>query len=89
MSLPPSPRPRLPRHPQSGPDELALSAVKTLEMWVDNLNPEFLEPAMSDVIADLMHGLWALLKFNNPLATKVRALPTGWVRGRVGGRMQQ
>ena len=46
--------------------------MKTLEVWVDNLNPEFLEPAMSEVISDLMHGLWALLKYNNPLATKVR-----------------
>lgn len=42
------------------------------QVWVDNLNPEFLEPAMSEVISDLMHGLWALLKYNNPLATKVR-----------------
>lgn len=69
--LPPPPSPPV----QSGPDDLALSAVKTLEVWVDYLNPEFLEPAMSEVIADLMHGLWALLKYNNPLATKVSWLP--------------
>ncbi|GFR40173.1 hypothetical protein Agub_g730, partial [Astrephomene gubernaculifera] len=63
-----------------GPEELSLAAVKTLEVWVDNLNPEFLEPAMQEVIADLMHGLWALLKFNNPLATKALAL-----LGKMGG----
>ncbi|GIL72029.1 hypothetical protein Vretifemale_2442, partial [Volvox reticuliferus] len=65
---------------KSGPDDLALSGVKTLEVWVDNLNPEFLEPALSEVIADLMHGLWALLKYNNPLATKALAL-----LGKMGG----
>lgn len=67
---------------QNGPDELALAAVKTLEVWVDNLNPEFLEPAMAEVISDLMHGLWALLKYNNPLATKVGRCSNDHEKGR-------
>lgn len=49
-------------------------ALRTLETWVDNLNPEYLEPAMSEVVQDLMTALWALLKPSNQLAPKVKWL---------------
>ena len=47
--------------------------LRTLELWVDSLNPEFLEPAMAEVVQELMMALWALLKPGAQLATKVGA----------------
>jgi hypothetical protein len=41
------------------------------QVWVDNLNPEFLEPALAEVTSELMHGLWALLRAHNQLGSKV------------------
>lgn len=46
---------------QSRP-ELVQLALRTLEYWVDTLNPEYLEPAMADVMPRLMHALWAHLR---------------------------
>ena len=37
-------------------------ALRTLEYWVDTLNPEYLEPAMADVMPRLMHALWSHLR---------------------------
>ncbi len=45
-----------------GNDELVVLGLKTLECWVDSLNPEFLEPAMADVVHEVIPALWALLK---------------------------
>jgi transformation/transcription domain-associated protein len=50
-----------------------LLGLKTLEVWVDSLNPDFLEPAVADVVGDLMPALWAMLKPGHPLSTKVGA----------------
>ena len=47
--------------PQARPDLVNL-ALRTLEYWVDTLNPEYLEPAMADVMPALMHALWAHLR---------------------------
>lgn len=41
---------------------------------------EFLEPAMSEVVPELMLGLWALLKPNNPLSSKVSGAREGGCR---------
>jgi transformation/transcription domain-associated protein len=43
-------------------EEVLHKALHTLETWVDSLNPEFLEPAMADVLHELMPALWALVK---------------------------
>ena len=43
-------------------EELIMLGLKTLELWVDSLNPEFLEPAMADVVHEVMPALWAMLK---------------------------
>lgn len=48
-------------NPQARPDLVNL-ALRTLEYWVDTLNPEYLEPAMADVMPALMHALWAHLR---------------------------
>jgi hypothetical protein len=33
-----------------GPDELTVLGLRTLELWFDSLNPEFLEAAMAEVV---------------------------------------
>jgi transformation/transcription domain-associated protein len=32
-----------------GPDELIVLGLRTLEVWVDNFNPEYVEVAISEV----------------------------------------
>ncbi|KAL0051806.1 hypothetical protein WJX82_002492 [Trebouxia sp. C0006] len=62
--------------------ELVGLGLRTLEYWVDSLNPEFLEPAMQEVIGDLMSTLWGHLKpQNNPFGPRVLNL-----LGKMGGR---
>ena len=61
--------PHLPRlaHPllralKSTSSELQLLGLRTLEFWVDSLNPDFLDPCIAEVEPQLMLALWALLK---------------------------
>ncbi|KAL3160164.1 hypothetical protein ABBQ32_010930 [Trebouxia sp. C0010 RCD-2024] len=66
---------------QEGQDLVGLG-LRTLEYWVDSLNPEFLEPAMQEVMGDLMSTLWGHLKpQNNPFGPRVLNL-----LGKMGGR---
>ncbi|KAK9813301.1 hypothetical protein WJX72_012102 [[Myrmecia] bisecta] len=65
-----------------GPDELVALGLRTLEYWVDSLNPEFLEPAMAPVQQELMHALWAHLK-PAPYHFGGKALQ---LLGKLGGR---
>ena len=46
----------------TGNEHLATLSIRTLEYWVDSLNPEFLEPAMLPVIPQLMRALWSHLR---------------------------
>lgn len=45
-----------------GKPELVQLALRTLEYWVDSLNPDFLEPAMSSVADRLLASLSSHLK---------------------------
>ena len=45
-----------------GKDELVALALRTLEYWVDSLNPEFLEPAMANVADRLLAALASHLR---------------------------
>ena len=66
----------------AGPPALAALALRTLEYWVDSLNPEFLEPALAPVGAALHASLWAHLRPPPyPLGGKALAL-----LGKLGGR---
>ena len=57
-----------------GSDALVTLGLRTLEYWVDSLNPEFLEPAMAPVVPQLMRALWAHLRpLPYPFGAKVRA----------------
>lgn len=68
---------------QAGP-ELVSQGLRTLELCVDNLTQEFLNPLMAPVIDEVMVGLWKLLRplpFNHQHAhTTMRIL------GKIGGR---
>ena len=47
---------------QGATDDLITLGLRTLDYWEDSLNPEFLEPAMAEVMDDLMAVLWSHLK---------------------------
>ena len=40
-----------------GSDHLVKLAIRTLEYWIDSLNPEFLEPAMASVAERLLAAI--------------------------------
>jgi hypothetical protein len=52
------------------------------QVWVDSLNPEYLEKALADVVHDIMSALWALLKPSNPL--KPHAMAAMQLLGKLG-----
>ncbi|CAN7108366.1 unnamed protein product [Brassica rapa subsp. narinosa] len=65
-----------------GSDELVSLGLRTLEFWVDSLNPDFLEPSMANVISEVILALWSHL----------RPVPYPWggkalqIVGKLGGR---
>lgn len=68
---------------QAGPD-LVSQGLRTLELCVDNLTPEFLNPLMQPVHAEINRALWKLLRpvpFNH-----VHAHTTVRILGKIGGR---
>ena len=83
--------PHLPRLAQpllralkSSSSELQLLGLRTLEFWVDSLNPDFLDPCIAEVESDLMLALWALLKPQQsgaPFGAKALQM-----LGKLGGR---
>jgi transformation/transcription domain-associated protein len=67
-----------------GSPELVSQSLRTLELCVDNLNQEFLEPIVSPVIDELMAALWKHLKpypYN-----QVYSHTTLRILGKFGGR---
>ncbi|KNE58153.1 hypothetical protein AMAG_04968 [Allomyces macrogynus ATCC 38327] len=68
---------------QSGP-ELVSQGLRTLELCIDNLTQEFLDPIMAPVIDDLMQALWRHLR---PLPyNQQHAHATMRILGKLGGR---
>lgn len=68
---------------QAGP-ELVSQGLRTLELCVDNLTQEFLNPLMAPVIQDVMAALWKLLR---PIPfSHQHAHTTMRILGKVGGR---
>ncbi|KAK4773935.1 hypothetical protein SAY87_028954 [Trapa incisa] len=45
-----------------GSDDLVDLGLKTLEFWVDSLNPDFLEPSMANVMSEVILALWSHLR---------------------------
>ncbi|KAJ4844568.1 hypothetical protein Tsubulata_023584 [Turnera subulata] len=65
-----------------GSDELVSLGLRTLEFWVDSLNPDFLEPSMANVTSEVILALWSHLK-PAPYPWGGRALQ---LLGKLGGR---
>uniref|UniRef100_A0A7I4F837 Non-specific serine/threonine protein kinase n=1 Tax=Physcomitrium patens TaxID=3218 RepID=A0A7I4F837_PHYPA len=65
-----------------GSDELVALGLRTLEFWIDSLNPEFLEPSMATVMSDLILTLWSHLR-PKPYLWGGKALQ---LLGKLGGR---
>lgn len=65
-----------------GSDELVSLGLRTFEVWVDSLNPEYLENALSDVVHDVMGALWALLKPSHSM--RPHALAAMQLVGKLG-----
>ncbi|CAM6100600.1 unnamed protein product [Calypogeia fissa] len=65
-----------------GSDELVALGLRTLEFWIDSLNPEFLEPSMANVMSELILTLWSHLRPKpHPFGSKSLQL-----LGKLGGR---
>nr|KYP66863.1 Transformation/transcription domain-associated protein [Cajanus cajan] len=65
-----------------GSDELVSLGLRTLEFWVDSLNPDFLEPIMASVISEVILALWSHLR-PAPYSWGAKALQ---LLGKLGGR---
>ncbi|KAF8377831.1 hypothetical protein HHK36_031216 [Tetracentron sinense] len=65
-----------------GSDDLVNLGLRTLEYWIDSLNPDFLEPSMAYVMSEVILSLWSHL----------RPAPYPWggkavqLLGKLGGR---
>ncbi|PHT91150.1 hypothetical protein T459_06263 [Capsicum annuum] len=65
-----------------GNDDLVSLGLRTLEFWIDSLNPDFLEPSMANVMSEVILALWSHL----------RPAPYPWggkslqLLGKLGGR---
>ncbi|KAK3007681.1 hypothetical protein RJ639_014818 [Escallonia herrerae] len=69
----------------NGSDDLVSLALRTLEFWIDSLNPDFLEPSMANVMSEVILALWSHL----------RPAPYPWggkslqLLGKLGGRYRR
>ncbi|XP_044463478.1 transformation/transcription domain-associated protein-like isoform X2 [Mangifera indica] len=66
----------------NGGDELVSLGLRTLEFWVDSLNPDFLEPSMANVMSEVILALWSHLR-PAPYPWGGKALQ---LLGKLGGR---
>ncbi|XVF59767.1 hypothetical protein PTKIN_Ptkin07bG0302500 [Pterospermum kingtungense] len=65
-----------------GSDDLVSLGLRTLEFWVDSLNPDFLEPSMANVMSEVILALWSHLRpASYPWGGKALQL-----LGKLGGR---
>eukprot|EP00253_Pinus_taeda_P034578 PITA_34578 len=65
-----------------GSDELIGLGLRTLEFWIDNLKPEFLEHSMVDFISEINLTLWSHIR-PKPYRWGEKALQ---LLGKVGGK---
>ena len=66
----------------SSSEQLVSLGLRTLEFWIDNLQPDFLEPLMNTVMPELMLAIWKHLRpspyIYGPVALRIL--------GKLGGR---
>jgi phosphatidylinositol kinase/protein kinase (PI-3 family) len=68
---------------QAKEDSVIKLGLRTLEFWVDNLNPEYLYPHLHPILSPLMRSLCALMKPNSVSNFGANALS---ILGKLGGR---
>ncbi|XRB06256.1 transformation/transcription domain-associated protein [Pycnococcus provasolii] len=66
--------------------DLITLGLRTLEYWIESLNPEFLEPSMAQEEGALLTALWQLLHINADTTTSNYSFRTLQLLGRLGGR---
>lgn len=66
----------------NGSDDLVSLGLRTLEFWVDSLNPDFLEPSMANVMSEVILALWSHLR----PATYPWGAKALQILGKLGGR---
>jgi transformation/transcription domain-associated protein len=65
-----------------GNDDLVSLALRTLDFWIESLNPDFLELSMAGAMSDIILSLWAHLR-PPPYPWGTKALH---LLGKLGGR---
>lgn len=65
-----------------GSGDLVGLGLRTLEFWIDSLNPDFLEPSMANVMSEVILALWSHLR-PPPYPWGMKALQ---LLGKLGGR---
>ncbi|XP_042493905.1 transformation/transcription domain-associated protein-like isoform X1 [Macadamia integrifolia] len=65
-----------------GSDNIVSLGLRTLEYWIDSLNPDFLEPSMANVMCEVILALWSHLR-PAPYPWGAKALQ---LLGKLGGR---
>ncbi|XP_043711461.1 transformation/transcription domain-associated protein-like [Telopea speciosissima] len=65
-----------------GSDDLVSLGLRTLEYWIDSLNPDFLEPSMANIMSEVILTLWSHLR-PAPYPWGAKALQ---LLGKLGGR---
>ncbi|KAJ2158406.1 transcription-associated protein 1 [Coemansia sp. RSA 552] len=68
---------------ESGP-ELVSQGLRTLELCIDNLTREFLDPILTPVMDDIMTSLWLHLRL--PSSASTHAPVAARILGKLGGR---
>lgn len=71
---------------QSGTD-LVNQGLRTFELCIDNLTPEFLEPIISPVFNDILSCLWKMLK--PPPANQLHSHTAVRLLGKLGGKSRR
>ncbi|KAJ2851213.1 transcription-associated protein 1, partial [Coemansia erecta] len=68
---------------ESGP-ELVNQGLRTLELCIDNLTREFLDPILTPVMSEIMAALWIHLR--HPSGSSAHASVAARILGKLGGR---
>ncbi|KAJ2613804.1 transcription-associated protein 1 [Coemansia sp. RSA 1365] len=68
---------------ESGP-ELVSQGLRTLELCIDNLTREFLDPILTPVMDEIMASLWLHLRLSS--STSTHAPVAARILGKLGGR---
>lgn len=67
--------------------DLVSQGLRTLELCIDNLTQDFLEPVLTPVLPDVLEALWGLLR--PPPANQTHSHAAVRILGKMGGRCRR